>query len=150
MSSGVLNGSACFICLLCFLRTLPFSVGCVFCDPKEPIRACTRFRARILLFNIDVPITQGFPVSESKNNLMHFLISHTGTVSVVLLYVRLLIFAVLSLCAWRRYCCITRQSVSRPPLGNLLAFYIRAVAKFSRRNQSEFQKRGIVSCPVTT
>ncbi|XP_028996747.1 HBS1-like protein isoform X1 [Betta splendens] len=41
---------------------IKINVGCVFCDPKEPIRACTRFRARILLFNIDVPITQGFPV----------------------------------------------------------------------------------------
>ncbi|CAL1586327.1 unnamed protein product [Knipowitschia caucasica] len=41
---------------------IKINVGCVFCDPKESIRACTRFRARILLFNIEVPITQGFPV----------------------------------------------------------------------------------------
>nr|XP_015203453.1 PREDICTED: HBS1-like protein isoform X1 [Lepisosteus oculatus] len=41
---------------------IKIKVGCVFCDPKEPIKACTRFRARILLFNIDVPVTQGFPV----------------------------------------------------------------------------------------
>ncbi|KAK1170781.1 hypothetical protein AOXY_G7712 [Acipenser oxyrinchus oxyrinchus] len=41
---------------------IKINVGCVFCDPKEPIKACTRFRARILLFNIEVPITQGFPV----------------------------------------------------------------------------------------
>uniref|UniRef100_A0A671S7D0 HBS1-like protein n=1 Tax=Sinocyclocheilus anshuiensis TaxID=1608454 RepID=A0A671S7D0_9TELE len=41
---------------------IKINVGCIFCDPKEPIRACTRFRARILLFNIEVPITQGFPV----------------------------------------------------------------------------------------
>ncbi|KAM7368001.1 hypothetical protein PAMP_014257 [Pampus punctatissimus] len=41
---------------------IKINVGCVFCDPKEPIRVCTRFRARILLFNIEVPITQGFPV----------------------------------------------------------------------------------------
>ncbi|KAF3702777.1 HBS1-like protein ERFS [Channa argus] len=41
---------------------IKINVGCVFCDPKEPIRACTRFRARILLFNIEVPVTQGFPV----------------------------------------------------------------------------------------
>lgn len=41
---------------------IKINVGCVFCDQKEPIRACTRFRARILLFNIEVPITQGFPV----------------------------------------------------------------------------------------
>uniref|UniRef100_A0A665V6M7 HBS1-like protein n=1 Tax=Echeneis naucrates TaxID=173247 RepID=A0A665V6M7_ECHNA len=41
---------------------IKINVGCVFCDPKEPIRVCTRFRARILLFNIELPITQGFPV----------------------------------------------------------------------------------------
>ncbi|XP_051961097.1 HBS1-like protein [Xyrauchen texanus] len=41
---------------------IKINVGCMFCDPKEPIRACTRFRARILLFNIEVPVTQGFPV----------------------------------------------------------------------------------------
>ncbi|XP_029318767.1 HBS1-like protein isoform X1 [Cottoperca gobio] len=41
---------------------IKINVGCVFCDPKEPVRVCTRFRARILLFNIELPITQGFPV----------------------------------------------------------------------------------------
>ncbi|XP_076025590.1 HBS1-like protein isoform X1 [Genypterus blacodes] len=41
---------------------IKMNVGSVCCDPKEPIRVCTRFRARILLFNIEVPITQGFPV----------------------------------------------------------------------------------------
>ncbi|KAM4632746.1 HBS1-like protein isoform 1-T1 [Polymixia lowei] len=41
---------------------IKINVGCVFCDPKEPIKVCSRFRARILLFNIEVPITQGFPV----------------------------------------------------------------------------------------
>ncbi|XP_056095844.1 HBS1-like protein isoform X2 [Rhinichthys klamathensis goyatoka] len=41
---------------------IKINIGCIFCDPKEPIRACTRFRAKILLFNIELPITQGFPV----------------------------------------------------------------------------------------
>ncbi|KAL3979839.1 cyclin G-associated kinase [Sarotherodon galilaeus] len=41
---------------------IKINMGCVFCDPKEPIRVCTRFRARVLIFNIDIPITQGFPV----------------------------------------------------------------------------------------
>ncbi|KAG7263757.1 hypothetical protein CRUP_027994, partial [Coryphaenoides rupestris] len=41
---------------------IKINVGCVFCDPREPIRACTRFKARILLFNIEVPVTKGFPV----------------------------------------------------------------------------------------
>ncbi|XP_074846617.1 HBS1-like protein isoform X1 [Carettochelys insculpta] len=41
---------------------IKINVGCVFCSLKEPIKACTRFRARVLIFNIDVPITKGFPV----------------------------------------------------------------------------------------
>lgn len=55
-----------YIRLALMATLLPSSMGCVFCDPKEPIRICTRFRARILLFNIEVPITQGFPVSGAK------------------------------------------------------------------------------------
>lgn len=41
---------------------IKINVGCIFCGPKEPIRACTRFRARILIFNIEIPLTKGFPV----------------------------------------------------------------------------------------
>ncbi|XP_069831084.1 HBS1-like protein isoform X1 [Dendropsophus ebraccatus] len=41
---------------------IKINVGFVFCSPSEPTRACTRFRARVLIFNFDVPITQGFPV----------------------------------------------------------------------------------------
>ncbi|KAM4772712.1 HBS1-like protein isoform 2-T2 [Rhinophrynus dorsalis] len=41
---------------------IKINVGCVFCSPAEPIKACTRFRARVLIFNFEVPITQGFPV----------------------------------------------------------------------------------------
>ncbi|XP_068006016.1 HBS1-like protein isoform X2 [Melanerpes formicivorus] len=41
---------------------IKINVGCVFCDPKEPIKVCTRFRARVLIFNVEVPITKGFPV----------------------------------------------------------------------------------------
>ncbi|KAB1275463.1 HBS1-like protein [Camelus dromedarius] len=44
---------------------IKINVGCVFCGPKEPIKACTRFRARILIFNIEVPITKGFPVRQT-------------------------------------------------------------------------------------
>ncbi|XP_056588609.1 HBS1-like protein isoform X2 [Triplophysa dalaica] len=41
---------------------IKINIGCIFCNPKEPIKACTRFQARILLFNIEVPVTKGFPV----------------------------------------------------------------------------------------
>lgn len=38
------------------------TVGSVICDPQHPIPVTTRFQARILVFNIKVPITIGFPV----------------------------------------------------------------------------------------
>lgn len=41
---------------------IKINIGCIFCGPKEPIKACTRFRARILIFNIEIPVTKGFPV----------------------------------------------------------------------------------------
>uniref|UniRef100_A0A6I8PF67 HBS1-like protein n=1 Tax=Ornithorhynchus anatinus TaxID=9258 RepID=A0A6I8PF67_ORNAN len=41
---------------------IKINVGCIFCDPREPIKACTRFKARILIFNFEIPITKGFPV----------------------------------------------------------------------------------------
>ncbi|KAL8186544.1 UNVERIFIED_CONTAM: HBS1-like protein [Gekko kuhli] len=41
---------------------IKIKVGCIFCCPKEPIKVCTRFRARLLIFNIEIPITKGFPV----------------------------------------------------------------------------------------
>nr|DBA26683.1 TPA: hypothetical protein GDO54_010912 [Pyxicephalus adspersus] len=41
---------------------IKINIGCVFCSQSEPIKACTRFQARVLIFNFDVPITQGFPV----------------------------------------------------------------------------------------
>lgn len=38
------------------------AIGSIVCDRNEPIRASTRFQARIVIFNIDLPITKGFPV----------------------------------------------------------------------------------------
>ncbi|XP_078681506.1 HBS1-like protein isoform X2 [Branchiostoma floridae x Branchiostoma belcheri] len=38
------------------------SVGSVLCDLANPILAASRIRARVIIFNIDVPITKGFPV----------------------------------------------------------------------------------------
>ncbi|XP_048346172.1 HBS1-like protein isoform X2 [Sphaerodactylus townsendi] len=41
---------------------IKINVGYVFCCPKESVKVCTRFRARVLIFNIEIPITKGFPV----------------------------------------------------------------------------------------
>uniref|UniRef100_A0A8C7DD22 HBS1-like protein n=1 Tax=Oncorhynchus kisutch TaxID=8019 RepID=A0A8C7DD22_ONCKI len=71
---------------------IKINVGCVFCDIKEPIRACSRFRARVLLFNIEVPITQGFPVSTHTNHLCSGVLSRFKNIVCV----------VLSVCSVRR------------------------------------------------
>jgi len=36
--------------------------GNVLCEPHSKVRTTLKFRARVLVFNIDVPITKGFPV----------------------------------------------------------------------------------------
>jgi len=38
------------------------SVGYIICDPNRPIPLTTRFRARIVVFNVKNPITLGYPV----------------------------------------------------------------------------------------
>ncbi|XP_072045451.1 HBS1-like protein isoform X1 [Amphiura filiformis] len=38
------------------------TIGCVLCTMEDPIKSCTRFRARVIMFNIDVPVTRGFPI----------------------------------------------------------------------------------------
>lgn len=43
------------------------SVGSVLCDPTEPIRVTSRIEARIVIFNIDIPITKGYPVRDLLN-----------------------------------------------------------------------------------
>lgn len=38
-------------------------VGYVMCDPANPVQIACKFEARIVVFNVTVPITKGFPVS---------------------------------------------------------------------------------------
>ncbi|CAL1544334.1 unnamed protein product [Lymnaea stagnalis] len=38
------------------------NIGSCLCDPSSPAKSATRIRAKIVVFNIDVPITKGFPV----------------------------------------------------------------------------------------
>lgn len=38
------------------------TIGSVICTYHDPIRASTRFQARVVIFNIEVPLTKGFPV----------------------------------------------------------------------------------------
>jgi len=40
-----------------------FRVGSVLCPPSSPIKCTMKLKARILVFNIRVPITKGFMVS---------------------------------------------------------------------------------------
>ena len=38
------------------------SSGMIICDPANPIATVKKFRARIVIFNVELPITKGFPV----------------------------------------------------------------------------------------
>eukprot|EP01134_Creolimax_fragrantissima_P005425 CFRG5425T1 len=38
------------------------SAGHFFCDPHNPVKCTDKFEAQIVLFDVDVPITRGFPV----------------------------------------------------------------------------------------
>ncbi|XP_048759826.1 HBS1-like protein isoform X2 [Ostrea edulis] len=38
------------------------NVGSVICDPQNPIKSAIRIRARIVLFNLELPITKGYTV----------------------------------------------------------------------------------------
>ncbi|KAJ8981286.1 hypothetical protein NQ317_004022 [Molorchus minor] len=38
------------------------SVGNILCDPQYPVSVASKFQARIVVFNVTVPITKGFPV----------------------------------------------------------------------------------------
>lgn len=44
------------------------SVGYILSDPVNMVQVTSHFEARIVIFNIKVPITKGFPVS---NNICH-------------------------------------------------------------------------------
>uniref|UniRef100_A0A0B7A336 Tr-type G domain-containing protein n=1 Tax=Arion vulgaris TaxID=1028688 RepID=A0A0B7A336_9EUPU len=38
------------------------NIGSCLCDPASPAKSATQFKAKIAVFNIDVPITKGYPV----------------------------------------------------------------------------------------
>ncbi|XP_064486426.1 HBS1-like protein isoform X2 [Ornithodoros turicata] len=66
------------------------TVGSFLCDPAVPIRVTSKFQARIVVFNVEIPITRGFPVvlhyqSMSEQASVHKLISqlHKTTGEVV-------------------------------------------------------------------
>lgn len=39
-------------------------IGYILCDPQVPVPIASKFQARIVIFNVKVPITKGFPVSK--------------------------------------------------------------------------------------
>ena len=51
-----------------FYFTFFFRVGSVICPPSSPIKCTTKLKARILVFNIRIPITKGFTVSRNAHS----------------------------------------------------------------------------------
>nr|XP_037271666.1 HBS1-like protein [Rhipicephalus microplus] len=61
-------------------------LGSFLCDPAVPIRVSTRFQARLVVFNIEVPLTRGFPVvlhyqSTTEQASIHRIISQLNKVT---------------------------------------------------------------------
>jgi len=64
----------------CDMQTV--SQGCVISSVHNPIRSTTKFHAKVVIFNIDVPITRGFPV------VLHYQsVSEPATISKLLTHV---------------------------------------------------------------
>ena len=47
--------------LTCKIFYISF-IGNMLCDPVSPLKSVTRIKARIVLFNVEIPITKGFMV----------------------------------------------------------------------------------------
>lgn len=45
------------------------SVGYILCDPMQPIPVTSHFEARIVVFNVKLPITKGYSVSSVGENV---------------------------------------------------------------------------------
>ena len=41
---------------------IPFSVGSILCDVEIPIKVTSKIQTRIVVFNVQIPITKGFMV----------------------------------------------------------------------------------------
>lgn len=46
------------------------SVGNILCDPQRPVQVAMKFQARIVVFNVSVPITKGYPVVLHNQSLV--------------------------------------------------------------------------------
>lgn len=43
-------------------RIILHSTGNVLCSPDNPVRVSTSLEARVIVFDVEIPITMGFPV----------------------------------------------------------------------------------------
>ncbi|XP_075525128.1 translation elongation factor EF-1alpha (GTPase) HBS1 isoform X2 [Dermacentor variabilis] len=62
------------------------TTGSFLCDPTVPIRVSTRFQARLVVFNVEVPLTRGFPVvlhyqSTTEQASIHRILSQLNKVT---------------------------------------------------------------------
>ena len=48
--------------MTCFCFSI-CSTGSVLCNPDNPVKVSTSLQAQVIVFDIEIPITVGFPVS---------------------------------------------------------------------------------------
>ncbi|KAI8896656.1 hypothetical protein BC833DRAFT_541144 [Globomyces pollinis-pini] len=56
------------------LEVIQISLGSVICDPAHPIPMTNKFRARILTFDLKIPLTIGVPVTDKTNIRLYCII----------------------------------------------------------------------------
>lgn len=52
-----------------YAHAMQFSSGCVLCSPQHPVPVTTSFTAQIVVFDLKIPITSGYPVILHSKNL---------------------------------------------------------------------------------
>lgn len=48
--------------MICSYMVTLCSTGNVLCNPENPVRVSTSLEARVIVFDVEIPITMGFPV----------------------------------------------------------------------------------------
>jgi hypothetical protein len=54
------------------------------CDPVSPLKSATRIKARIVLFNVEIPITKGFMVNNKKKPTTLSHVCFNGIIKIVI------------------------------------------------------------------
>jgi elongation factor 1 alpha-like protein len=59
---SLFSGQWILVLITCLYTTMLCSTGSVLCNPEKPIQVSASLEARVIVFDVEIPITLGFPV----------------------------------------------------------------------------------------